>query len=164
MAPLRFALALALVLVFLYFKIRELVQTVRDFRYDRAFRASYIGLLVAIALMVGSCVVVEKLTGVSPESDPPSYAVRRALAAIFLVAWMVFIWRWQHHLDAPRRRFAEGKVCPTCNRPMDQDRLDRPVAAASKTRSDKHWAYACACGQVVLFDETGAVLERFFGV
>jgi hypothetical protein len=85
------AAALALFLLYLYLK--RLIESVREFQENRYHRILMYCLLAAIGLTVGSCVIVERTTGISPYSDPPSFAVRQwafgfAMASVAQCGWL----------------------------------------------------------------------------
>jgi hypothetical protein len=95
-----------LALCFLYGRVKFVARQIADIRRDKATRVTYFALLVAILLMIGSCNIVERVTGVSPNAIPPSFAVRRSVGAVFLVLFVAFSWWYEARERRKRNRAA----------------------------------------------------------
>jgi hypothetical protein len=96
--------------------------------------------LVAIPLMIGSCAAVERLSGISPYGQPPSFVIRRVIAGGFLILYIVFVWWYAVYPEIRRRRlFLRGKLCPVCNRPLQAKRVHHPIQVGADGPSPMHW-------------------------
>jgi hypothetical protein len=135
----------------LYLTVVRLVRSVRELRSDRRQRFMLLAMLVAIVLLVGSCVTIERITGISPHADPPSYTTRRLLGVVFFVGYIAFVWVWETRRHAVgRREFFNGKPCPACKRPLQARRTHEAVMDGSEEPSATQRLYRCECGESTL--------------
>lgn len=154
MGTLTTILAIALALGLLYLKIKEVVRTIRDLRNSREERTLFFGLAIGALLTIGSCVAIERASGVPFGEDPASPTFRRVLLVLFLVGYLAFVW-WITIYPQVREkaRFAGGRICSLCNRPLRGKRLFRPVMPGAHEPSTVHWLYRCECGELTLYDQ-----------
>ncbi|HEX6622292.1 MAG TPA: hypothetical protein VF064_01175 [Pyrinomonadaceae bacterium] len=147
--------AAALALFLLYFYLKGLIQSVRELRETRYPRILMYGLLAASGLTVGSCLIVERTTGISPYADPPSFAVRQWALGALIAGYVALFWRFTpRHVDA-RAVFATGRLCPKCGRALQQKRLHYATLEANDTAPPRHWLHRCECGEWTLFHPDG---------
>jgi hypothetical protein len=147
------AAALALFLLYLYLK--RLIESVREFQENRSHRILMYCLLAAIGLTVGSCVIVERTTGISPYSDPPSFAVRQWAFGALIAAYVVLAWRFTPRRVDARAAVAAARVCPMCSRALQQKRLHYASQEGDDTNPPRHWLHRCECGEWTIFHPDG---------
>ena len=113
-------------------------------------------LIGAVALLVGSCAAIERATGISPDSTPPSFVRRGSLAVVCGLGDLAFAWWFAVRPEARERsQMVAGKTCSICNRTLSPKRLHRPMMNGQEHPSKSHWFHRCACGEGTLFDADG---------
>jgi hypothetical protein len=148
----------ALIVLVLAFVGWRIVSAARTLSQDASARAANVALLIALASSIPVFLTVEWLTGKGPSAPEPSYAIRLRTIAVALIAWAVFVcWRGYAEYRAGREarlRFAEGKQCAVCGKPLNLKRLHHPWRD-DQEMSDT-WMNVCdQCGELTLFDATG---------
>jgi hypothetical protein len=142
--------------------IWRIASSVRELRGDRDQRVAALALVVVACAVVPTCLLVERVTGKSPLSSEPTFAIRRGAGVVALLVWLAFIvWRTSRtHAEErsvfirERDAFAEGKSCIACGSPLNLERLHHPVRQGDSETSD-HWLNVCSCGELTLFEPGG---------
>jgi hypothetical protein len=142
--------------------IWRMVSSVREVQGDPDQRVALLTLIVVASAMAPTCLLVERVTGKSPLSSEPTFAIRRASAVVALLIWIAFVVKRaiQRHADErstfirDREAFAEGKSCITCSSALNLDRLHHPVRDRGAVMSD-YWLNVCTCGELTLFEPNG---------
>ena len=142
--------------------IWRMASSVREVQGDPDQRVALLALIVVASAMVPACLLVERVTGKSPLSAEPTFAIRRASAVVALLVWIAFVMKrtFRRHADErsafirDRDAFAEGKSCINCGSALNLDRLHHPVRDGGAVMSD-YWLNVCACGELTFFEPNG---------